>query len=248
MATSPTATEAEPVGARRPRLGGGRRVQPRAAGVEPVDVEPADILVGLLLSDARPNGEARVLLSHFGLTARDVLPAAYPLVSSEELQRYADGVSASELPPLSPISSEVLAGVERLRELRRRAPAPPARGAADLDVGAHAAAGHGPRRGGRIARRAHVQLPVLAGLGERGATLGQMLEQAHPRRPVDLPAYAADVAEASVDLVGVGAEVDAFAYLLASRACSRRSPSGCSATGAAARASSCAWSAPVCSR
>jgi len=55
----------------------------RAQRAEPVDVEPADILVGLLLSHARPNGEARVLLSHFWLTARDVLPVAYPLVSSE---------------------------------------------------------------------------------------------------------------------------------------------------------------------
>jgi hypothetical protein len=191
----------------------------RAQRAEPVDVEPADILVGLLLSHARPNGEARVLLSHFGLTARDVLPEAYPLVSGDELQRYADGVSATELPPLSPIAGEVLGGVERLR------------GGSDVGHLRHLL-------GSLLSSTSELTRPLDAGLlaagaslseltsnyqswlasGERGATLGQMLERAHPRRPVDLPAYAADVAGAGADLVGVGAEVDAFAYLLASRA------------------------------
>src|SRR5215211_7836770 len=39
-------------------------------------IGPADLLVGTLLSHPDKDGEARVLLHHFALTARDVLPWA----------------------------------------------------------------------------------------------------------------------------------------------------------------------------
>jgi KAP family P-loop domain len=51
-----------------------------------------------------------------------------------------------------------------------------------------------------------------------GRMLQQMLDRELPRRPVDVPTYCADRAAAGDDLIGIRREVDAFAYLLASKA------------------------------
>src|SRR4029079_2565604 len=51
-----------------------------------------------------------------------------------------------------------------------------------------------------------------------GESLLRMLEQELPRRPVDVPTYAADRVGTGDDLIGIRREVDAFAYLLASKA------------------------------
>jgi hypothetical protein len=48
--------------------------------------------------------------------------------------------------------------------------------------------------------------------------LRQMLEDEMPRRPVDVPTYAPDRVGTGEDLIGIRREVDAFAYLLASKA------------------------------
>ena len=65
-------------------------------------VEPEDLLVGVLLAHPDERGEGRVLLEHFGLTARDVLPDSYPKVPVADLKRRAAEVDQDADPSLGP--------------------------------------------------------------------------------------------------------------------------------------------------
>src|SRR4051812_15157300 len=62
------------------------------------EVGPPDLLIGVLLAHPDAKGEARVLLSHFNLTARDVLPADYPKVDFADLGRHASSLPDSISP------------------------------------------------------------------------------------------------------------------------------------------------------
>src|SRR5690349_18451826 len=66
-------------------------------GGSPVITE-VDMVLGALLAHPDPDGELRRLISHFGLTARDVLPDDYPDVTPERLRRAAASVGASPSP------------------------------------------------------------------------------------------------------------------------------------------------------
>jgi hypothetical protein len=77
-------------------------------------LEAEDLLVGILLAHPDPEGEGWVLLGHFGLTARDVLPPNYPDISSEALQHRARDVSTT-LPPLRQSAQAVLSSARTTR-------------------------------------------------------------------------------------------------------------------------------------
>ena len=51
-----------------------------------------------------------------------------------------------------------------------------------------------------------------------GRRLAELLQRELPLRPVDVPSYAPDRTGAGEDLIGIRREVDAFAYLIASKA------------------------------
>jgi hypothetical protein len=183
-------------------------------------VEPDDLLVGLLLSHPDEAGEARVVLSHFGLTARDVLAPDYPPLGADELRRQAARVSLDGPPPLSPEAERALpsANVDEvhLRHLLGGL----------LDAGSAlterlderlAAAGAGLTQLADAYRR-WLSDPGGASGAPAGQRLREMLEREMPRRAVDVPTYAADRVGGGDDLVGIRREVDAFAYLLASKA------------------------------
>src|SRR4051794_29781881 len=55
----------------------------------------------MLLAHPERGAEGRVLLDHFGLTARDVLPASYPIVRPDVLQRRADAIDYGDQPAVS---------------------------------------------------------------------------------------------------------------------------------------------------
>jgi hypothetical protein len=195
----------------------------RARDAAPL-VEPADVLVGLLLSHPDREGEARVLLSHFGLTARDVLPPDYPAVTAEDLRHRTAGIAIDAPPPLSPDVERAVESVKQKEvHLRHLLGA--------LLHGSPTSSFHG-----RLEERlsaAGTSLTDLAGVYDRwlraapsgesrpqtaGRQLQDMLERELPRRPIDVPSYTADRVNSDDDLVGIRREVDAFAYLLASKA------------------------------
>src|SRR5262245_2770886 len=71
------------------------RVRERTATGDPdPDANPSDLLVGSMLAHADEDGEVRVLLSHFGLTARDVVGEEYAGVTAASLAAAAPHVAA----------------------------------------------------------------------------------------------------------------------------------------------------------
>jgi hypothetical protein len=201
----------------------------RTAGAMETDyVGPADLLVGAILAHADADGEVAVLLTHFGLTARDVLPDDYPPIRPQDLERWAVGLPDDLASTLASDS----------RMLFDRAASSSRDGLVQLPglIGAFLTSGStletafldAFRRAGadgvsisktydewwlEESRGDHT-----ARTGFGGTRLRERLLREHPRRPVQLPDYLPDREEQGYDLLGIGAEVDAFAYLLASRA------------------------------
>jgi hypothetical protein len=194
-------------------------------------VNPEDLLVGVLLAHPDQLGEGRVLLAHFGLTARDVLPETYPKVPVAELKQRAAEVEPDVDPPLS---RETISVLDAARELGR--------GHASLRhlLGALLQLTERFRWSQAFASRGTEWTLVLesyrrwlgsdqtsSGSGPTKArgtsgspvaedSLAQWLLRENPRRPLDLPVYASDQVNAARDLIGIQTEADAFAYLIAS--------------------------------
>jgi KAP family P-loop domain len=185
-------------------------------------VEPDDLLVGLLLAHPDEAGEARVLLAHFGLTGRDVLSPDYPPLDAHDLRRHTAGISPDDEPPLAPETERALqslGGTEvQLRDLLGAllvGSSPLTTRLADRLE----ASGESLTRVVELYRR-WLDEPLKMGPSDppAGQLLRELLERELPRRPVDVPTYAPDRVGTGEDLVGIGREVDAFAYLLASKA------------------------------
>lgn len=184
-------------------------------------VEAEDLLVGLLIAHPDRDGEARVVLTHFGLTGRDLLPRDYPSLTVDDLRSRTRLVPPEDAPPLSPQVERILTSLPEsgahLRHLLGALLRPGLRSVMHIALSERlAAAGSDPPT---LSRLYDGWLSSGAANGRRaGASLRAMLERELPRRPVDVPTYAADRVGKGDDLIGIRREVDAFAYLLASKA------------------------------
>jgi len=202
-----------------------------SSGSPGVIVEPEDLFVGVLLAHPGEHGEARVLLEHFGLTARDVLPAGYPKVLVADLRQRAADVDPNTEPLLGPATVSLLiaarqlgGGFARLRHLLgallqqsqpfRWSQALASRGtewSQVLDSYQRWLAGALPD-----ATAGPAASSSRDGGSAEGNGLAGWLARENPRRPVDLPVYAPDRIDPGNDLIGIQTEADAFAYLVAS--------------------------------
>jgi KAP family P-loop domain len=184
------------------------------------EVVAADLLIGILFAHPDPDGEARVLLQHFGLTARDLLPAGYPVITVADLQHRADEVPVSLLPVFAADLGDGMSALPpsrtttRLYELLGVLLVAPTALRQSLDT-ALSAVGEDPSA--LVKSYASWAATDPARQGIAGKSLAQWLRQHHPRRPVQLPAYSSDHVDAGHDLIGIGIEAEAFAYLIASR-------------------------------
>ncbi|MGH8900535.1 MAG: P-loop NTPase fold protein [Egibacteraceae bacterium] len=193
----------------------------RAGGAAPGagTVGSLDLLAGILLAHVA-DSEPRQLLDHFGIPYGAVLGAAGARrYDGNGLLAAVRRLPADALPPLEP-------DVERILARAREAPDPdglvPLRalfGALlELDNPASAAI----RR--ELAARGADAAAIVASYRDfltSQQPYGTFLRDRHPCPPprVEVPAYQADKPLAEPDdLVGISAEVDAFAYLIASRA------------------------------
>lgn len=195
-----------------------------SSGAEPVD--GFDLMLGLLLAQPR-DSDARVLFEHFGLTARNALPGDFPAIAPQALAEAVRAQPDDEVPSLEPDTEQV---VERARELVPDGEESAALLAALLQASTPATtrlqtaltdAGADPSAFVEDYVRYVVDAADEAAKTEPDPeALRAWLQREHPHRPVDIPAYKADVAgpgQGTEDLLGLQAEVDAFAYLLASR-------------------------------
>jgi len=186
-------------------------------------VEASDLLVGILLAHPDHDGEGRVLLSHFGLTARDVLPPDYPTVSADDLRRRAGNVNLSSLPPIGQSAFRILSQAETNAVSGR------------VQLYHLLGAFLGPSNELRTSLESAFSsvgenLDAIASSYEKwmrtnptgsdavaGRSLADWLRRNNPRQPVQVPTYASDQIDPGQDLIGIAVEADAFAYLVASR-------------------------------
>ncbi|MGH3112792.1 MAG: P-loop NTPase fold protein, partial [Gaiellaceae bacterium] len=181
-----------------------------------------DLLAGILLVDVTDN-EPRQLLDHFGVPAGAVLGLRTARrYDGDALLAAVHGLPADAPPPLGPDAERIL---DRALE------APDADGLVPLRV-LFGALLELDNEASRALRRELTARGVDADAIVTSyrdfltypGPYGDFLRERHPYRaaPVEVPAYQADQPHAETagpaDLVGIHAEVDAFAYLIASRA------------------------------
>ena len=184
-----------------------------------------DLMVGMMLEHPE-DSEPKQFLEHFHLSPGQALPPEYPQPLAEAIERHMRMLPADEPPPLQQDAEMVVemgvkigmsSGSAKVAELRAffaallQASTPVTTLLSDL-VSA---------RGFDLSALARASIEFV----ERGPgkeSYSQFLQQRFPfnPRPVDLPNYKADHGQKrglADDMVGIRAEVDAFAYLLASR-------------------------------
>lgn len=201
----------------------------RVAGATttPQPINADDLLVGLVLSHPQ-DGEAGVLLDHFGFGLRPALDPGYPDINLDRLAVVAERLSGDGPPELEADAEAALeAGVER-----------------GLSSGSAKVAELRGLVGGLLRASTPTGTRLQTLIGDAGTSLDEllaaydeylrrdpldssedgdlrgMLRRRFPRRPVSIPDYKADQVDRrgdGDDLLGIHAEVDAFAYLLASR-------------------------------
>jgi hypothetical protein len=201
------------------------RSQEHESSTPAAEINAFDILVGMLLEHPK-DAEPKILLQHFHLAPGQILPADYPRLSKEDIERNLRSVTSESAMLLDPDANNIVdtgvklglsSGSSEVAELR-------ALFSAMLETSNPVAS---------------KLMDVLDGLGvtlseisrstreflEKGpgkASFTEFLSKRHPfyPRPIDIPNYKADHGQEhklADDMVGIRAEVDAFAYLLASR-------------------------------
>jgi hypothetical protein len=199
-------------------------------GHEPdkAEVNTFDLLVGIVL--AQPGAsEAEATFRHFGLVVGQALPSGYPLLTADILKRHLGATSPDATPPAEAQVDDI---VQAAIQMESR-PDPDGGGTEASALWVALLAGNGDastavhgvlrRRGVSVSELATDSQGWLAGGGsEDYATILQKF----PGMPVDIANYEPDMSPrpdparpATVvdDYIGISAEVDAFAYLLASR-------------------------------
>ncbi|NKX53330.1 P-loop NTPase fold protein [Arthrobacter mobilis] len=209
-----------PSSAKAVRWAGAAAVHRNLGTASGAQIEPADLLLGVLLAHPDEFGEAQVLLQHFGLTARDVLPAGYPVPTAADLAEAAERSGGPDPVPFSSTTLQVLTGlgqasVVHLADLlgallTGESPLRTSFSAALLSRGVDLDSVTGSY--GRF-------LDALQRPGKQttGRQLREWLRRENRRAPVDVPRFSSDEIDADRDLIGIRTEAEAFAYLLASR-------------------------------
>ena len=194
------------------------RAEQEGEPVNSVPLNEFDLLVGILMSHPT-DSEPRALLEHVGATAVDLLPRTYVLAPPDVLEQHVQYVP-DEMPYASPAVDQAL------QEAADRQ--------ANVGGTVHLAMVFGALWYGRnelaTAIRdllGRVGLSAAADtyqryLDQRGQSYADFLKQHHPfnAAPIEIPSYKPDHGPGSMgdDYVDIRAEVDAFAYLLSSRA------------------------------
>jgi hypothetical protein len=188
-------------------------------------VDAFDLLVGMMLEHP-DDSEPRQLLEHFHLSPGQALPPDYPQPLPEAIERHMRMLPADEPPPMQQDAMMVVEMGEKIGMSSGSAEVAELRAlfAALLEASTPATTLLGElisQRGfelSLLARATHEFVERSPGK----ETYSQFLQQRFPfnPQPVDIPNYKADHAQKAGladDMVGIRAEVDAFAYLLASR-------------------------------
>jgi hypothetical protein len=192
-----------------------------------------EVFLGLLLAHPDPRGEMWQFLHHFGLTARDLLPDDYRVIDGAALR---EAAAAARRPDPGDWDGDVTS-ILFDAQARARGPVPVLHMMVELftrlDWQRRLQSGldrFGLSAGSLVGELTTI-VPSLDAADEddgvekvdlRGATtageqIGQWLARRFPRRPATMASFSNDAPDPRADLIGVGPEADAFAYLIVSR-------------------------------
>lgn len=192
---------------------------------EKAAVDSHDFLVGMVLSHPH-DAEAVILLKHFGFNLGHVFPSNYRRPAPENLEHHLKGVSGSRMPSICQDDAQPI--IEDGMSLRAHSSS---KEVAELRLffaallsttnrAAESIRGLLARRGVHLTDVASTTRDYLQ-MDAEPSVYADLLEKSHPysSQPLNIPNYKADheqTADPSQDLINIRAEVDAFAYLLAS--------------------------------
>jgi hypothetical protein len=199
-------------------------------------VSDTEVFLGVLLAHPDQNGEMRTLLSHFGLTGRDLLPDGYPAITVDTLRRAAATVSQvsadrwdDDVEVIVRKAGSLSGGAPQLAHLmgallehptpwRRRLETALSWSGVQIDELSTGFRDILPDLDAEAPDKADV-LELRGGArGTAGQQIAAWLVRQFPHQPTSLATFASDAIAPQSDFVGVSAEADAFAYLVASRA------------------------------
>ena len=193
------------------------RVRERTTGRPAVGA--SDVLIGLLLAHAHETSEPRALLGHFRLTVRDLLPPEYPPFTVEALRRSIAGIGKGAPPELIQQAATVIDVASSMAPGEAVHVRHILGALIDVDTEVSRELSERLReRGSDLSLLNHAYQSWLhsyprdaAGGRKAGGEIAAVLLRELPRRPVDVPSYAADRVGDGGDLIGIAGEVDAFA-------------------------------------
>jgi hypothetical protein len=184
-------------------------------------ISGVDLFLGALLAHADKDGELNVILTHFGITARDVVGDAYPAITPESLR----AVAEQALPPTGPpdantsLSDVIVAsqsyGSEyvQLPHLIAGMLLAPSDLWAPLE-GALSSIGESRET---IAASYQQWISTWQPSTVAGNSLRSWLVEHNPRTPASIAGFSSDNVDGQPDLIGISPEANALAYLIASR-------------------------------
>jgi hypothetical protein len=191
-----------------------------------------EVFLGILLAHPDSAGEMRVLLEHFGLKARDLLPDDYPPINVDALRHASATVGATDPTQWAVATGEIVAvasstsgGRPQLVHLmgglltwntpwQGRLQAALTRFGVAVDALASEFNASLPARAASAASTEGFDLER----GVVGDQIREWLDRRFPRRAAAFAGIAGDGVDPTADFVNVGPEADAFAYLVASKA------------------------------
>lgn len=202
------------------------RVRERTPAADPDPLPtPSDLFVGTMLAHADSDGEVRVLLTHFGLTARDIVGEQYARVTPVNLAAVAPSVSVGRPVPSGPIDGIVdwaqrqSGGDVQLLHLLGAMLAIQT----ELMTSFESAFTYIGESRQAVASSYESWLSTRPQDEPRtaGASLREWLQRNNPRAPVNVAGFSTDDISSpdlpQQDLVGISPEANALAYLVASR-------------------------------
>jgi len=184
-------------------------------------INGVDLFLGALLAHADEDGELNVILTHFGVTARDVVGDAYPAITPDSLQAAAEQALPTAVQPGDDTSlTEVIASAQSYGRGRVQLPhliAAMLLAPSDLWTPLEAALSSIGESRVTVAASYEQWIPSWQPNTVAGVSLRSWLAEHNPRTPASIAGFSSDNVDGQVDLIGVSPEANALAYLIASR-------------------------------
>jgi len=184
-------------------------------------INDVDLFLGTLLAHADEDGELNVILTHFGVTARDVVGDAYPAITPDSLRAVAEqALPAAAQPDDNTSLTGLIAAAQSYGRGQVQLPhliAAMLLTQSDLWTPLEGALSSIGESRATVAASYEQWISDWQPNTVAGVSLRSWLAEHNPRTPASIAGFSSDNVDGQVDLIGVSPEANALAYLIASR-------------------------------